>query len=167
MSEYYSGVKDEKFLSDWNNFVNLAKKMQKSYSMKSRNFHTYNELLRFYQDFENVLQYFSRIRYYLMYRHILDIDTKEIYEKIHQITQLSNDFLHTIAEIYQKMYRDADVNFLDNIRENIKKNPQWPYVYKMRKFLEECEFYKKNNTDFFKKRYQIESELSYICSEYE
>lgn len=167
MSEYYSSLEDENLLQDWDFFVEKSENFLKSYSMKIPTFHTYKELVQFYEDFEEVLQYFENIRYFLLYKNVLDPFSEKILQKIQELDKISEKFLSGISDIYTTVYIHQTPEFREDIIKNLSKNPESLYFYTISKFLEDLEFYKDCDEEFFRQKYQIESDIRALRSDFE
>ncbi len=167
LSEYYSSLEDKKFLQDWDFFVKSSEKFLKNYSMKNHTFHTYEELFRFYEDFEGVLWYFENLRYFLLYQNIFNPFSEKILQTIQDLEKISEKFLSGISDIYTNIYIYQTRELRQDIVNNLQKNPKSKYYYAIVKFLEDLEFYKDCDEEFFRQKYQIESELRALRSDFE
>lgn len=161
LSEYYSGLEDEKFLSDWNFFLQISNNFIKNYSMKIPTFHTYNDLMLFYKDFEEVIKYYENLRYFLHYKNSLNIFDEKILAKISEIEEISGNFLISLWELYQIFYTKTSPEFKKSLQK-YWENDQNEYHYTIKKFLEELEFYKNCDKEFFILKSQIENDIRYF-----
>lgn len=129
--------------------------------MEIPTFHTIEDLCWFYKDFENILEIFEHIQYFLHYKNSLNISDEIIIYKIADFEKIFLSFLIGFGELYYQLCTETSENFIKIIRQN-SNNWDTPFHLTIQKFLIDVDYYRKSNQNSLLEKFVIEENIGKI-----
>lgn len=161
LSDFYDSLDDEKYQKDFLLLQKLAKNFIKNYSMKIHTFHTMDDFLLFYQDFEKIVSIFEKLKYFITFLQTKDIYNKNFFLESQKIDEISNSIVNSIDESFKL----CDKNFFEFFEKKLSENPNFPYKYL---FSQDLKNYKRNNIiKNYEEINRINSEISILENNYQ